>query len=628
VSGATVTLWAAGATGYGSPSLQLASSVTGSSGAFSFHNGYSCPTTASYSQTLYITAMGGSPLGDASNTGSALLYVIGDCSTALAKNPSIVINEVSTVAGMFALAQFFNPATDSFGTSLTNGKGLVNAAATVPNLMAANGIALTSTTATGAVAGYSTAPVVTITPDTSKINTMANIIADCINNPSDCATMFGYVNSTAATDTMQEVYYMATNPTSTVSGTSNIASLYALSTPQQVFVPALGAAPTDWTVGITYGSNSTQTVGSTAVYFMTEPEWVGIDGSGNVWMTNYKTTSATTAGNSLSEISPTGVPMLQTLTAVGQLAGPRNVVIDPSNNIWVDSYGTTATLGTLVQEYTAAGAINTFTTAKGPVVTASDGVGNIYVMTTQGSVTYPGGSDLEFIPAGSASGTVPTQLASGTSAGIYSNLAIDSFNDLWVSNYASTAMTQFICSFSGTPKLATSCTGTTTTAGGATAPQSVSIDHTNDVWIGNYATAPGSLSEIEATNSTSILGASGSPFSGGGLANASYSAIDGFNNLWVSNYASSAGTVAEFNNAGTALSPSTGFAHTYKGSESIAIDGSGNVWIGNAAAASGTANGFITEIVGAAGPVVTPYAANLPPVAGGTVTVNTIGTRP
>ena len=98
-----------------------------------------------------------------------------------------------------------------------------------------------------------------------------------------------------------------------------------------------------------------------------------------------------------------------------------------------------------------------------------------------------------------------------------------------------------------------------------------------------------------------------------------------------------AGTVTELTSAGTPVSPNAttspafvgGFLHTYDGASGIAIDGSGNVWVGNSyAAASSTANGYITEIVGAADPVITPYASNLPATAGGSVTTNTIGTRP
>jgi hypothetical protein len=73
---------------------------------------------------------------------------------------------------------------------------------------------------------------------------------------------------------------------------------------------------------------------------------------------------------------------------------------------------------------------------------------------------------------------------------------------------------------------------------------------------------------------------------------------------------------------GAAVSPSAGFLHTYNGPVGIGIDASGNVWLGNNTAAP---SGFITEIVGAAGPTITPYAANLPATANG---ANTIGNRP
>jgi hypothetical protein len=627
VVGATVTLWAAGNAGYGSAATMLAQTISGSGGTFSFGPGsgntYTCPSTSSTtaSQQVYITASGGDPTPGVANASAAFMTAIGDCLTTQAQNPTIVINEVTTAASVFALQQFFTPSSSglgSIGTSSTNITGLRNAFATVANLVnVATGSAVSSLTASGAVTGYSTAPSVTITPEQSKINTIADILAACINNTTTgtCSTLFSSVNSTAAKDTLQAAYYMASNPTDTVSGTSNLSTVFGLATPQSPFGPSLTTAPTDWTIGVTYGSNSTQTVSATPVYFLTDPEYIAIDSVGDIWAVNYSSSTAGVAGNSVSEISATGTPLAQVLTAPGNLVGPRDIVVDPSNNIFVASYGASGA-GQQVTEYSNLGVTNTFPLLKtGPEAMASDGAGNIYVATYGGA---DGSGDLEAIPANATSGTTAALQASSVSVGGYSQMAIDPNFNIWLPNNKSTATTQFLCA-------ANPCTATSTTL--APAPQSAAIDHAGDVWLGNYASAgSGKVTELAATNNSTITQASGSPFNGGGLASAISGMIDGNGNVWESNYASGAGSVTELTSAGAAVSPSSGFSHTYAGAYYMAIDNSGNVWIGNrSATASGTAQGFITEIVGAAGPVVTPLAAGLPTAAGG---ANSLGKRP
>jgi secreted PhoX family phosphatase len=106
------------------------------------------------------------------------------------------------------------------------------------------------------------------------------------------------------------------------------------------------------------------------------------------------------------------------------------------------------------------------------------------------------------------------------------------------------------------------------------------------------------------------------------LNDASYLAIDGNNSLWVANIGGvttgvSPNTtttygVSQFANNGsstaaTALSPATtGYVHTMSAPNDIAVDSAGNVWVVN----GGPVN-YVTEIVGAATPAVTPIVYNI-----------------
>ncbi len=662
VSGSVVTIWAAGKAGYGSAATALAHTTTSTAGTFSFGplsgNTYLCPSTTSTtaSQTLYITAVGGSPTTGIANPNAAFLTVLGDCSTVITKQPQVNVNEVTTIAGIFALQQFFTPDTTNgegnFGTSSANNQGLLNAVTTFNNLVNANtGTANASTTVTGSISGYTGIPTVTITPEQSKINTLADILAACVNTngasttspASTCGTLFSSVASPAVTDTLQAAYYLANNPTSTVSGASNIGTLYATVTSQSPFQPYLSAAPTDWTIGVTYGSTSSQTVGDGPVSLLTKPGNLAIDSIGNIWIDNYFTATAGTIGNSVTELSPAGTPLNQVLisspgTSNGTLlAGSFSIALDPSNDVFVTSYGKSGSLGTTVAEYTAGGSTKVFTTGAGPGAVAVDGKGNAYVSTTSAA---GGAADLELIPAGAASGSTATQLASGLTDSSFSTIAIDGFGTIWVADASSSkpGTTPYLCSAgaAGPPTLTANCTtpGPNALAGQGTV-EPIAIDSGSNVWAGSYSSTAGALSEIKShggnTGFTAGTSVAASTTSNSSLLYIQKLALDGAGNIWVAGTSSTTGSVTEVTPAGTFLSPATssGFAHTFLSPDGIAIDGSGNVWVGNnggttPGSATPPAN-FITEIVGQAVPVVTPIAAGLPSVAGG---ANRLATRP
>jgi sugar lactone lactonase YvrE len=622
ISGSTVTLWAAGNAGYGSAATQLATTMSDANGGFSFGpssgHTYTCPSSVSTttSEQLYIIATGGQPTPGVTNSSIALMAALGDCGSVQTLNPSLNINEVTTVASIYALQQFFTLSSTglgNIGSSASNITGLRNAFFTVNNLVnLASGVS-GSKTATAPVSGYSPAPVITVTPEFAKINSIANILAACVNSngsgSTPCSTLYTKSASTPAVDTLQAAFNLAANPTSTVGGTSNIQAIYNTINSQAPFSPALGSAPNDWTLAVTYGSSSSQTIAASPVYFVNQPEWISVDSQGNIWFVN----NVGATGNSVTEMSGIGVPASQVLTTPGTLIAPSGITLDPANDLFVSSYGVGG-VGKQVTEYTNLSVVKNFLlNTSGPLAIVSDGAGNIYVASYGGA---DGSGEIEAIPVASATGTTAAPQATAISVGPNSSMAIDSNDTLWLSNYANTATEQFICS-------ASPCGGTTTTI--ATAPQSVAIDHSGNIWIGNKGTS-GSMAEISQTSTTLIGAVTGSPFTGGGLTNPFRSLVDGLGNIWSTNYAVNGGTLSELNNSGAPISPSTGFTHTFSGATGIAIDRSGNLWIGNnAATASSTTQGFLTEIIGQAAPVITPVSAGLPVASGGQ---NNLGIRP
>ncbi|MDE1163117.1 MAG: hypothetical protein PW792_14425 [Acidobacteriaceae bacterium] len=378
VAFATVQLWSAGTTGYGSAGTLLATTTTSDpDGAFSFvksatngtssgsGNTWACPSTSDDPQ-LYLISSGGNSLGnhinDSANTNSAivLMAALGACST-VSNSTFVIVNEVSTVAAAFALAPYMNATGATAGSELigTNGSnvststpqaavGLNNAVAGVANLMTA------STIHSGSSASTSTVQI-TATPEAGKVNTMADILAACVNTQTSasaaCAQLFaGALSTTGAkpVDTLQAAYYMATNPTGAGTFTScgtgpttNIGCLFNLAASTSPFQPTIATAPTDWTIGVTYkmtaGGCSSNGFGG-AGYFDV-PTRAAVDAEGNIFIVNGSVSKA-----AIVELSPIGVPVACVVpnaqSGTAQTYG-QNITIDPSGNVWAAySHGT------------------------------------------------------------------------------------------------------------------------------------------------------------------------------------------------------------------------------------------------------------------------------------------------
>ncbi len=287
VTGSSVQLYAAGTTGYGSAATALLSSpvVTDASGSFTITGGYTCPSPTSQ---LYIVARGGNPgLSPGTNNAAlALMTALGPCSLhggqyTLDPNGFITINEVTTVASVYALAAFMGGDATHLGTSSTNTIGLANSFQAVNNLVnttAGSALAITP-------AGNGTAP-------QAKLNTLANIVAACVNsvgtgNPcAALATAATPSGGTAPTDTIQGTLNVARNPA------NNVSALFALASATPPFQPTVSPAPNDWTLGVSY----------TGIGLL-NPQGLAIDGSGNVWIANNGTAPNS---SSVTELSNTG----------------------------------------------------------------------------------------------------------------------------------------------------------------------------------------------------------------------------------------------------------------------------------------------------------------------------------
>jgi streptogramin lyase len=600
IVGAHVYLYAANTSGYGSASTSLLTSesgvnptskdgngnyyvTTGTGGTFGISGDYTCPSA---SAQVYLYAIGGDPSPDVPNAVAGLLAGLGSCDSPSFSSEYIVVNEVSTVATAYALAGFAADAThvSSSGSTLAM-MGLADAFSSIANLESlGTGLALATTPG-----GNGTVP-------QQEINSLANILAACVNtngstaSTDPCGELFSYttVGTSVPGDTATAAINIAHNPGGTAQNPQYITDLFGLATANPAFQTALNAAPNDFTISITYSGAGMDGSG-------TAPEGIAVDGLGNIWVPNY-------ASNSVSELSPLGVPISSSsgFTASGILKEPTSVALDVDFNAWIASYDT-ATMteinryGTVVTtpppNYTGAGLAE-------PYGVAIDNTSHTWV-------TNNGGNSLSEFESNGVELSGSTGFSNGDVA-TPSGIAADTSGNIWFANYSTGNPTIG----EATPnELAGSPTFSQFTSGQLVSPYAVAIDAAGNVWATNQDSnnGNGSLVEFSTTSNPpgSVLSTDPYGFIGGGIDDPYGLAIDGLGNVWTANYGGNSDSVSEFSNGGTAISGANGYvSNALLEPYAVAIDPSGNVWV-----ASDNTSGPLTEFVGAAAPVVTPLAA-------------------
>jgi hypothetical protein len=584
------------------------------------------------------------------------------------------MDEVTTAATAYALGQYFTPAVggsssaDSFGAPNTTQAqtGITNAFATVNNLVcgvstnavcgnSATGNAVTSATLTN------NSLTITATPEAAKLNTVANILAACVNSTGvgdplgTCTTLFNSVVTTSGTkptDTLQAAVYMSLNPTSNnaTGSTTNLAALFALVTGSAPYV-GVSAQPTDWTIGIKY----TDTATTPALF--PKPQNVAVDGNGNVWVL-----SNNSGLGALVEISPTGVPM-DAPTKLNVLSGgvqtsflyttvsitPRNLAIDTANNVWFTQSSSSAADANNVKangavfEYSSTSSAG-YPTAKSAFGLAIDGSNNVFVGEQSGTATvelyeFPGGDLTKPVTYPIASATPGVAGTSGSNTFIAPEyMAFDTSGNLWMTGgVAASTFTVALTNIAPASTIITGCTGTYPCA----LTTSVSSNTYTKYNLGSITGASGLsagtssmfIADALTGNSVSIVPYS-TPTSENNVGSTTsftlprYVATDGAGNLWISNMnftptgsnPTPGGSISELSSSGAILSPITpdatvtnpGYVHEGLSTNplgntvvSIAVDPSGNVWEASAN------NNSVFELVGAAAPTVTPISLAL-----------------
>ena len=525
IVGAHIYLMAANTAGYGSASISLLDSnatghtdatgayvLTDAGGGFSITGDYSCTSA----QEVYLLAVGGNP-GSGNNSASALMAILGQCPAGstnfLTAHPFISVNEVTTVAGTYALSGYMTDMlhVSSSGTALSN-TGMANAFLTAAELADIS----TGTANATTPAGNGTVP-------QSKIDTLGNILAACINSdgtvaatpvPTSCYTLFanatsdGTSSGTQPTETVGAALNMAHNPG------ANVANLYSLQTPTSPFQPGV-ASITDLTLAIVLTGGG-----------ISSPQSVAVDAYGDTWTANYG--SGPQQGSVSKFAAGTGVALSPASAGFtgGGIYQPQSVAIDLSNNVWLgDSGGSAAMPNAHLSKLASDGtplSVTGYDLGLGTFVTwiAVDGSGNPRVFVA-------GVLDKVNGVTGSVTPLTSYQPIAGFA------FALEPNGDTWVGD-SNIAPGMYAFDQSGAQIFPSIPYAGPVT--GLYAPVGVAIDHSGNVWVAN--------------------GGAGNPAGAG---------------------------VAEFSKNGTLLSP-PGFSNlagddTPSVSNALAVDGDGHIFV-------------------------------------------------
>jgi sugar lactone lactonase YvrE len=590
VAGGQITLYLAGDTGPHTGATLLGHATTDSAG--SFHVQYARPSSG----IVYAVAIGGRTGGHSANSAIGLMGIAGSNGD-YAK--ALTINEFTTVADEFALAQFADPLGTGVGAAATNRVGIENAVRLALTNMA--------TTAGMPAAFWPLASQCTgarSEPDNcdglERLNALANALSLCTTSESssDCKELFNLTRR--AGTTLAAIHAIVLNPS------RNVAKLFALSKRHHTYSPALGTPPAAWFVALKYVGNGHEFDGPGAIAF---------DVAGNAWAGNNYTFQAdhsipTCGGKEVIELTPVGNDAKGAPFSGGGVDGVGwGTAFDANHNVWVGNFGffgkgcTHKPAANSVSEFDPSGhwlspGGTGFTegTIDAPQATTFDQDNNLWIA-NYGTTTiteYPNGDPSK------------ARLLQHTGVNRPFSIAIDAHKDVWVTSFANDAVVAI--GQNGRP-----LPGSPYTAGGIKHPLGNAFDSRGNLWVSDSTAS--TVSALDASGTP----LAGSPFTGGGVKLPWGIAVDGNDNVWVADFSGARPRLSELcgiRHAGCAqtgapISPPHGFASKLlQRLTGVSIDASGNVWVCNnwlpIPVQTNPGGDALVEFVGIGGPVKTP----------------------
>ena len=508
---------------------------------------------------------------------------------------TVAVDELTTVAAGYALAQFSDP--DGVGGP---SPGLENAAATAFNL-ADSGNGKAGSVVTNADNGSKNDTLATL-------NTLANLVSLCAPGASSrCEALLRLSappGGAAPSDTAQAMVNLARNPTLAP------AALWAHARTAGVYQPALDAPPAAWILVLLYTDRDLYASGR-----------VALDAKGNVWSSTNWQPGTENGSTSVSVLDPLGRPTLGSpIEGGGMKGGAWGAAVAPGDgNVWMGSFGGAALIkysptGTILSPdggYTDGGLNH-------PQGIAVDQKGNIWIANNYGPESAPGQGNVVVYPGGD-----PSKAIVITGGGLNHPFAvqIDGYGRAWVTNaglggakLVGTRLAPLVGKFGGSVTVIGPDFEPTSFSpienDSFKWPLGLSIDSQNNAWVVNYFGS--TVTEIRPDGSVAgvyELPKGTLPWS---------QAVDGSDRVWVAGFArhdvwllcgENTAACPPGSATGTVLSPRQGFrSKAFQHFTSIQIDQSGNVWLSNnwsqlVPPVGGTG---LAEVIGVATPVCAP----------------------
>ncbi|MGB2690858.1 MAG: hypothetical protein WBB48_01855 [Thermodesulfobacteriota bacterium] len=552
----------------------------------------------------------------------------------------IVINERTTVATAYTMAQFFTP-NGIDGPS----PGLQNAADIAQNLVNLSNGEVSNFLNNSSNSGTSTRP---------TFNSLANMLASCVRSESNCDTLFEFATTPSGlqpTNTLRAISNIARFPWQNVQG------LFELSQEETIYNPALSSDIdiTAWTLALIYVGNGMELDG---------PGNIAFDADGNAWVCNnyifnpgpVDPDDVVCGDDHVLKFTPMGDDAPGAPFQGGGLYGAGyGITLDPEGNVWVGNFGFQGANCPLDFEELSQ-SVSKFTPDGTPISPNSEGndpggfkgAGN-FIQQPQGVVSdrdrniwiasCSSDSIVQF-PQGKPELSFNIQPLDDMGESLVIkpfDVAIDTKGNAWVTGNESNS----VIAVDKEGDLLHSLTGDAALEAGIFLPMGAATDTLGNVWIANSGitkiicdgtTVPTLIDIIALTEdpfftgpnaSVTMISGEGSatgPFKGGGLLVPWGIAVDGNNNIWISNFQGSA--VSQLCGASTEncppgfdtgdpISPNGGyFFDGLKRNTAVEIDPSGNVWATNNweifAVAQNPGGRSLVVFVGLAKPVQAP----------------------
>ena len=577
IGGSKLTLYAVGSSGYGTGATPIANATADSDGFFAL-GPFDCP---SGNPQTYVIATGGKvTAGTVSrdNPAIGLMAMSGPCDS-LNDSTFVALNPLTTVATQWALAQFIDSTGRQIGASSTNAKGLANQINQLTtNLVVSVG---KDEQDSGIRADFLREmscydPKVRNCDGLERLDTLANVIATCIGSPTryldKCPELFclatpgadfspvpGCTKTPTSADTLDAAHSIVTNPA------NNVTAIYLFASPDfDRFTPILRTPPLEWVLALNFDPEVDTLQASD----------VAIDAEGNVWIVNH-------GKSSITELNPNGRLIgdfkIQHGTAYDR--GPVQMAFDVSGNAWVVSQAENHVTkldskGVVIGSFDPSDALNH------PYGVAADAGGNVWVANEDDNGV------VKLAPDGTLAGNFKP---AGARFNKPFGVALDSSGYVWITNHGDNSVT----------KLTLSGDANGNFDAHLERPRNLALDAAGNVWIVNLD----QMSELNSSGGFAKL-IPRSTFFGPPVD----IAIDSSENVWYVTQRDRLGEAKFPFNSPPDFSSFYPLGAAFHQPEALAIDGAGNIWVANRLSLD---RRFVSEVIGAAPPVLTPQVACL-----------------